>query len=950
MKYPHLEMLPEEAFQHIGNKKIKLHGLFSSIADTVGDAFSEAADFIGDIVSGVDSFVRDNIPGGWLLPIAAVASYAAAPLFAAEGAAAAGAEALGAEALGSELAGLTASTVLDVPAITAAIDAGILPSTALIDAGLAGAATGALESISPSATSGLSGLDFDVPLPEGITAPSGGLSQSLVDMGVPFNVVQNIPSIQQLASKAAINAATQLITTGKIDTQSIAKSLVTGSLGSVVGGTVSSGFDDKLIGSIVGGAAQGATTALANGQNPFSSAIYSSLASGLGYGLKDAGVPIPQSSVNAMVGSLAQGKSVTEALIAAGTGALGSYVAPYVKGAINDLTTQQTDQLGATSQEFTTPESIAKAVSEGTLTKQQGEDAIIALKNQNALSNTYQGALSAQSSLQDIQSKYSDAVNQYNAQKQEFLSNADKYNNDPIRQKYDSLISAENSDANTAQSAIDKYNSLLKDYQTITAGMDPRSIKSYADDPGSALENLGKTVPLYALQDAQKAANEAIATYDTSKKSLQDFIFANKSSIDSLQSLKSTLDTQASNLSSIYSNITAQTDQNGNLVPNLYSNYQNAVNSYNQSISDYTTAQRGFYSSLTPAPVSIQADTVQAGQPTVSSGQEIQGGLPTPIQQTTDQSGGLPYQTDFTGSYVSDTGQIPPVIGDYPSTSTDTPITAEITPTNLPISDQTTGTQSTTGALPTAQQVMPEIVVEDQQPATTPLPPIPAGEWVSGYDLPSGDSSTPAPTPAPVTAPVTTTVPVSGLPTASTSTGGVSGGSGGASGTSAAAEFAKYVNPIPSYLRPTELSTGAVSQAPALWAGIDPRLAEILTQRAAHGGQIHPRLMKVLHERGGELVPGPENRLYMRHAKRGFAVEGPGTGQSDDIPTMLSQDEYVIDADTVAALGDGSSKAGAEALDKMREEIRRHKRSAPVDKIPPKAKSPLEYLKMAKRK
>lgn len=52
----------------------------------------------------------------------------------------------------------------------------------------------------------------------------------------------------------------------------------------------------------------------------------------------------------------------------------------------------------------------------------------------------------------------------------------------------------------------------------------------------------------------------------------------------------------------------------------------------------------------------------------------------------------------------------------------------------------------------------------------------------------------------------------------------------------------------------------------------------------------------------------------------------------------------IFDADTVAALGDGSTKAGAAALDKMREEIRKHKRSAPVDKIPPKARSPLDYL------
>lgn len=60
---------------------------------------------------------------------------------------------------------------------------------------------------------------------------------------------------------------------------------------------------------------------------------------------------------------------------------------------------------------------------------------------------------------------------------------------------------------------------------------------------------------------------------------------------------------------------------------------------------------------------------------------------------------------------------------------------------------------------------------------------------------------------------------------------------------------------------------------------------------------------------------------------------------------MLADGEYVFDADTVAALGNGSSKAGALQLDKMREAIRKHKRSAPHDKIPPKAKSPLEYLK-----
>jgi hypothetical protein len=93
--------------------------------------------------------------------------------------------------------------------------------------------------------------------------------------------------------------------------------------------------------------------------------------------------------------------------------------------------------------------------------------------------------------------------------------------------------------------------------------------------------------------------------------------------------------------------------------------------------------------------------------------------------------------------------------------------------------------------------------------------------------------------------------------------------------------------------------------------------------------------------KGGSATHKPE----FITGKTGHFVEGRGDGQSDDIPAMLADGEYVFDADTVAALGNGSSKAGALQLDKMREAIRKHKRSASHDKIPPKAKSPLEYLK-----
>lgn len=82
-------------------------------------------------------------------------------------------------------------------------------------------------------------------------------------------------------------------------------------------------------------------------------------------------------------------------------------------------------------------------------------------------------------------------------------------------------------------------------------------------------------------------------------------------------------------------------------------------------------------------------------------------------------------------------------------------------------------------------------------------------------------------------------------------------------------------------------------------------------------------------------------------ANLGYA-RGGTAGQDDKVPAMLSHGEYVFDADTVAALGDGNNEAGAGALDRMRENIRRHKRSAPVSKIPPKAKAPEQYLKGAK--
>lgn len=92
-----------------------------------------------------------------------------------------------------------------------------------------------------------------------------------------------------------------------------------------------------------------------------------------------------------------------------------------------------------------------------------------------------------------------------------------------------------------------------------------------------------------------------------------------------------------------------------------------------------------------------------------------------------------------------------------------------------------------------------------------------------------------------------------------------------------------------------------------------------------------------------EYQPAPMSRGGMSMGNR---VKGPGDGREDLIPALLSDGEYVIDAETMALLGNGSTDAGAKAMDSFRQEIRRHK-GAQLAKggISPNAKSPLQYLK-----
>jgi hypothetical protein len=79
-------------------------------------------------------------------------------------------------------------------------------------------------------------------------------------------------------------------------------------------------------------------------------------------------------------------------------------------------------------------------------------------------------------------------------------------------------------------------------------------------------------------------------------------------------------------------------------------------------------------------------------------------------------------------------------------------------------------------------------------------------------------------------------------------------------------------------------------------------------------------------------------------------VKGAGDGTSDSIPAMLANGEFVIPADVVSNLGNGSNDSGAKILDEFLRVIREHKTKHDARRLPPNSKGPLSYLTDAKRK
>ena len=113
----------------------------------------------------------------------------------------------------------------------------------------------------------------------------------------------------------------------------------------------------------------------------------------------------------------------------------------------------------------------------------------------------------------------------------------------------------------------------------------------------------------------------------------------------------------------------------------------------------------------------------------------------------------------------------------------------------------------------------------------------------------------------------------------------------------------------------------------------------------AKGGKVHEVPMDVM---GGLLPIALKMAEHLMGAGRPShhgLIGGEEGGQEDVVDIKAAPGEYVIDAEIVSALGDGNNSNGARKLDKMRYNVRKHKRSGGLTQIAPKAKPVAEYMK-----
>jgi hypothetical protein len=162
----------------------------------------------------------------------------------------------------------------------------------------------------------------------------------------------------------------------------------------------------------------------------------------------------------------------------------------------------------------------------------------------------------------------------------------------------------------------------------------------------------------------------------------------------------------------------------------------------------------------------------------------------------------------------------------------------------------------------------------------------------------------------------------------------------------------------------TEMATGGSSTIGS--SNYDPFSTTDTTGKSAISSALTPSLTKaqlnyiltglpsyMQGKADGGHIEGHNPQFYSEGGLNSLEnryVKGDGDGTSDDVPAMLANGEFVIPADVVSKLGNGSNDAGAEVLDEFLQVIREHAQRHDPKKLPPDSKGALAYLEEAQQR
>jgi len=175
--------------------------------------------------------------------------------------------------------------------------------------------------------------------------------------------------------------------------------------------------------------------------------------------------------------------------------------------------------------------------------------------------------------------------------------------------------------------------------------------------------------------------------------------------------------------------------------------------------------------------------------------------------------------------------------------------------------------------------------------------------------------------------------------TGSTGTGGTPTGTG-TTGSTGSATTPNRINLTPGLTQATSIPASELG-------GVFNAIPSIMgSAPVSFGAYAEGHRVEEEHHSSDDHVP----EFYSEGGLKHRYVQGDGDGTSDSVPAMLANGEFVIPADVVSSLGNGSNDSGSKVLDEFMKVIREHKSKHDADKLPPDSKGPLAYLEISKTK